>query len=380
VSLLGALVVALLVVTVTAAPAFAAGAIRVAVVEGARAVEVAGADVAVTALGGCPHCPAAAWRSPRVRAAAGAAGAVDVDGRRVPGVRLASERPLRVNGRLYRGPLEIIRVGEALAVVNEVPLEEYLVGVVRAETGDRWPAEALRAQAIVARTYATYHRVIATAAGKPFHLVASTAHQMFAGHVTAASPAWAAVRETAGQVILWEGEVFPAFYHAESGGYTEDPRTVFAAPNMPGLSAVRCDFSAGSPHFYWSLDLRLADLSETLRRHDAGVGAVTAIDVVERSPSLRAATVVVRGTRGAVQLRGNDFRRMVGYETLRSTLFAVVVDRGWARFSGRGYGHGVGMCQWGAKAMAEQGHTARQILEFYYPGTTFGVLEAAPGT
>lgn len=369
--------VALLLVALTAVPAVAAGTIRVAVVDGARAIEVTGVGIEVTPVRGCPRCPASGWRTARVRAVPAAGGAVDLGGRRAVAFRLRSAQPLRVNGRPYPATLEILRAGDTLLAVNEVPLEDYLVGVVRAETGDRWPAEALRAQAIVARTYAAYHRVIAEAAGKPFHVVASTAHQMYAGHVAASSPAWAAVRETAGQVLLWEGEVFPAFYHAESGGYTEDPRTVFAAPNMPALNAVRCDFSAGSPHFYWSLDLGLADLGEMLRRHDVGVGAVTAIEVTERSPSLRAATVVVRGTHGAVQLRGNDLRRIVGYETLRSTLFAVALHDGRARFSGRGYGHGVGMCQWGAKAMAEQGHTARQILEFYYPGTTFGTLTSS---
>jgi stage II sporulation protein D len=83
----------------------------------------------------------------------------------------------------------------------------------------------------------------------------------------------------------------------------------------------------------------------------------------------------VHGTRSSVRLRGNEFRRMIGYDTFKSTLFAVAVDAPWARFSGRGYGHGVGMCQWGAKGMAEQGHTARQILEFYYPGTVLSTLD-----
>jgi stage II sporulation protein D len=193
--------------------------------------------------------------------------------------------------------------------------------------------------------------------------------------VPPASPSWGAVRETAGQVLLWEGDVFPAFYHTESGGYTEDPRTVFAARNMPGLKPVRCDFSTGSPHYYWSLDVRLVDLAETLRRHDVGVGSVTAIEVTERTSSLRAAGITVHGTRGSVRLRGNDFRRMLGYDTFKSTLFAVAVDAQYARFSGRGYGHGVGMCQWGAKGMAEQGHTAKQILEFYYPGATLSTLD-----
>jgi stage II sporulation protein D len=354
-------------------PAPASGVIRVAVVENARVVELRGTEVEVTELGVCSPC-GAPRRAAVVRAAASGAG-VEIDGVRAGGFRLRSEHPIRLNGREYPAPLEISRAGEGLAVVNEVPLEEYLVGVLRAESNEKWPLEALRAQAVVARTYAAYHRLLNGA--KPYHIVASTAHQQYAGRVAAASPVWGAVRETAGQVLLWEGDVFPAFYHTESGGYTEDPRTVFAARNMPALKAVRCEFSTGSPHFYWALDVRLTDLAEILRRHAAVVGSVTAIDVTERTPSLRAAVVTVHGTRGSVRLRGNDFRRMIGYDTFKSTLFAVAVDAQWARFSGRGYGHGVGMCQWGAKGMAEQGHTARQILEFYYPGTVLDTLDRA---
>ena len=130
----------------------------------------------------------------------------------------------------------------------------------------------------------------------------------------------------------------------------------------------------GSPHFFWTLDLRLADLSEALRRNRVGVGTVRSIEVSERTASLRATVVTVRGSSGVTRLRGNDFRRMVGYDTLKSTLFAVAVDGAVARFAGRGYGHGVGMCQWGAKGMAEQGATARQILDFYYPGAVLGSL------
>jgi stage II sporulation protein D len=364
---------ALALVLLAAGSAFAQSTIRVAVVDNARAAELRGADIEVTELGG----ESRGWRTDVVRAAAAGA-ALEVDGRRGVAFRLRSERPIRLNGREYPATLEIVRSGEGLAVVNELPLEDYVVGVVRAEASEKWPLEMLRAQATVARTYAAYHRVLAAA--KPFHILASTAHQQYAGRVPATSPIWAAVRDTAGQVLLWEGDVFPAFYHTESGGYTEDPRTVFAARNMPGLKPVRCEFSTGSPHFYWSLDVRLSDLTDTLRRHGVQIASVAAIEVTERTPSLRAATVTVRGGGASVPLRGNDFRRMIGYDSFKSTLFAVAIDGEWARFSGRGYGHGVGMCQWGAKGMAEQGYAARQILEFFYPGTVLGSLSerAAP--
>jgi stage II sporulation protein D len=363
-----------------AAPTPASITIRVALAERAPAAELRGFQMEIVELGPCQGCVSdlsraevvrtQVWRADAVRAVPNGVG-LDLDGRRAQGFRIVGDR-IRWNGRDYGGLIELIRNGDGVTIVNEVPLEDYVAGVLRAEAGERWPTEALRAQAIAARTYGAYHRNLG--AGKPYHLVASIAHQQYAGRVGLGSPIWAAASETAGQVLLWEGELFPAFYHTESGGFTEDPRTVFAARNMPALKAVRCEFSTGSPHFYWTLDLKLSDLTETLRRHEVPVGKVTALEVVERTPSLRATWVVVQGNRGRVRLRGNDLRRMVGYDVLKSTLFAVAVHGDTAQFAGRGYGHGVGLCQWGAKGMAEQGYAARQILEFYYPGTTLGVL------
>ena len=367
--------VALALVLLSATAASASSTIRVALTENVRTVELRGIDIDVAELGGCERCPRAVRRMSLVRASV-VNGSIEIDGRRAPAFRLTSERPIRFNGRDYSiappAVVDLIRNGDGLAVVNEVPFEEYLVGVLRAESSEKWPLEMLRAQAMVARTYAAHHRLLS--AGKPFHILASTAHQQFAGRVPATSPAWAAARDTAGQVLLWEGEVFPAFYHTESGGYTEDPRTVFAARNMPALSPVACPFSANSPHFYWNLDVRLPDLGEALRRGGVDVGQVRSVTVAERTMSLRAVNVAVVGSRGSTQIRGNDFRRMLGYDAFKSTLFAVAIDGEVARFTGRGYGHGVGMCQWGAKGMAERRYTARQILEFYYPGTTFGML------
>lgn len=351
-------------------PAVASGMIRVAILPDVKRVEIIGVDIEVTDTVACERC--GRFRTDIVRAVANGT-TIEVEGRRAASFRLRSDRPIRLNGREYGGEFELVRTGQGLAVVNELPLEDYLVGVLRAEASDRWPMEALRAQAIVARSYAAYQRMLNAA--KPYHIIASTAHQQFAGRVPASSPSWSAVRETTGQVLRWEGDLFPAFYHTESGGWTEDPRTVFAARNMPALKAVRCEFSTGGPHYYWNLDVKLADLTETLRRNDLAVGSVTAIEISERTPSLRAAWVTVHGTRSSARIRGNDFRRMLGYDTFKSTLFAVALDGDSARFAGRGYGHGVGLCQYGAKGMAEQGYQAKQILEQYYPGTTLGQLD-----
>ena len=347
-----------------------ADTIRVAIAENVRSVELRGVNIEVSEVG-CLVCPRGAWRTDLVRAVANGHN-VEIDRRSAPVFRLTSDTPIRMNGREYPATLEIVRYGDGLAIVNELRLEDYIVGVLRAETSEKWPDEALRAQAIVARTYAAYLR--ASSGARPYHIVATTTHQVYASHVPASSPIWDAVRDTAGQVLLLDGELFPAFYHSASGGYTEDPRTVFAARNMPALKAIRDDFSAAAPHYYWTLDLKLSDLAGILKRNGFDVGTVTAIEVTERTQSLRVASLSVHGTRSVARLRGNDFRRMVGYETIKSTLFAVALDGSVARFSGRGYGHGVGMSQWGAKGMAEQGYKADKILEYYYPGTTLGSL------
>jgi stage II sporulation protein D len=346
------------------------GSIRVAISDNVKTVELGGGPMLVEDPGGRSVLPnAPTWIRVTLRN-----GEVEVSGQRAAGLRLrqAEGRALRLSGREYPGTLEVLKNGDSLTVVNELPLEEYLVGAMKAEVSDRWPMEMLKAQAIVARTYAAYHRQLNQA--KPYHIIASTANQQYLGRVDPASPAWAAANETRGQVLLWGGQLFPAFYHTDSGGHTEDPRFVFASNNLPALPAVRVEFFSGSPHFYWNLDLRLADLAALLKKGGISVGAITRLEVVERSPSLRVVRLTAHGSRGSATLRGNDFRRLIGYDTLKSTLFAVAVDGETARFAGRGYGHGVGMDQWSAKAMAEQGYTARQILEYYYPGATFSTL------
>jgi stage II sporulation protein D len=213
---------------------------------------------------------------------------------------------LRTNNREYPGALEILQAGDGLLVVNELPLDEYLAGAVKAEAGDKMPLEMLKAQAIVARTYAAYHRQLN--AEKSFHLVASTLNQQYVGRVPLDSVVWTAVRETAGQVLLLHGGLFPAFYHTDSGGYTEDPRAVFAAANMPALKPVRVEFPSESPHQRWRLELPLAELSAALLRGGISVGRVVALDVLERSVSLRVARVAaggaIRGTR--IRARGRS--------------------------------------------------------------------------
>jgi hypothetical protein len=160
-----------------------------------------------------------------------------------------------------------------------------------------------------------------------------------------------------------------------------DRLIVFTGALLPASDAVGSTGEVGGGPLIRETDSFLAAAATSHQRRiqkrsvaDLPLSAVRGIEVTERTTSLRATVVIVSGTTGTQRLRGNDFRRIVGYDTLKSTLFAVAVDGEVARFSGRGYGHGVGMCQWGAKGMAEQGASAWQILTFYYPGATLATL------
>ena len=353
--------------------------IRVGLVEGARTVEVGGGPMVIRDLAGRPL----ADDTPTWLRAVPQQGGVEIRRQGPAGVRVEQAARirltpvngggLRLNGREYPGTIELAASGDSLVALNELPLEEYLAGAVKAEAGDRMPLEMLKAQAIVARTYAAYQRQ--QNAAKLYHLTASTAHQQYLGRVAPDSPVWAAVKQTEGQVVLLNGRLFPAFYHTDSGGYTEDPRSVFAASNMPALRPVRAEFPSASPYQRWRLDVPLAELGAQLLKAGISVGGIVALEVLDRSTSLRVSQIAIRGLAGQVVLRGNDLRRLLGYDALKSTLFAVAIVGRVARFVGSGYGHGVGLDQWGAKAMAERGYSADRIVEYYYPGAVLSRLD-----
>lgn len=355
--------------------AWALPPIRIALTDGAQIVEVGTAD-AVTVLDPSPRRVLFSLLGPRIlRIVPSGPGLVLVGAPRVDPsrVRLEARRgPLRIGTRDYVGALEIWRQGDGLLLVDELPMEEYVAGTVRGEASERWPIEALRALAVVARTYAVFQQ--GRAAGKPFHVVAGNQDQNFAGWVTEGSPARDAAFGTAGQVLTWRGRVFPAFHHSDSGGFTEAAQNVFSGDGVPPLEGVRDEFSMESPNYTWTITLPLAVIGDRLRKGGVEVGQVTGLTVLERSASFRVARLAVESSRGTATLRGADFRRLIGYDALKSTLFVPVAQDGVVRFEGRGWGHGVGLSQYGAKGMADRGYAYSQILEHYFPGTVLATL------
>ena len=279
-------------------------------------------------------------------------------------------------------PLRVqLREGTQL-VVREVPLELYAAGAALSEVhppaGDAaLAARVYEVQTVIARSYAVTNRGRHAAAG--FDLCSTTHCQLYEPERFAASRwsavARAAAQHTAGQVLWFAGAPARAIFHADCGGHTSDAAAVWGGV-APGYLAGRPDgVPPASAHTGWTFETALEPLRAALNA-DArtAVGArLDRIEVAGRDTAGRAEQIVLRGTRTFV-VRGEIFRdvvtRRLGARTLRSTLFTVTRSKTGLVFTGRGFGHGVGLCQAGALARLRAGESPRQVLAFYFPGTT----------
>ncbi|MEO0756478.1 MAG: SpoIID/LytB domain-containing protein [Cyanobacteria bacterium J06648_16] len=272
-----------------------------------------------------------------------------------------------IGDRWYRGRVQIIPTAEGLVAVNHVDLEEYLYSVVGSEMPASWPQAALQAQAVAARSYAVYHR--GRAANRAYDMGGTTTWQVYRGFSGEASTTRAAVDATAGQVITYAGQVIEAVFHSSSGGHTENSEDVWSSA-VPYLKGVR-DFDENAPVFQWDATFSLTEASGQL----GDIGQIEAIEIVSRSGQNRAAEVLITGDTGETAMRGNDLRRALGLRSTKIDSITVDPSQDLLLISGRGFGHGIGLSQWGARGMAEQGHSYDHILGHYYQGTQLSRIE-----
>lgn len=302
---------------------------------------------------------------------------------------LATDRPhvLTLNGRRYRGKLKLAvnRDGRTFSVVNLVPLEPYLAGVVGAEMPSYWEPEALKAQAIAARTYCLYTKN-RFGRGRDWDVKSTEASQVYRGTEAESAQIWNAVTGTYGQVLVTGDQappqlgLFPAYYSSVCGGYTEDCQNVFGEAFGP-LKKVPCPYCKNVAKlglFFWPMaQFDRAIITERLLARYPVLGAlgeireITAVGTSDHGEFSRLTRVRLTGSTGKTHcLSGENLRLAIDPtgRKIQSTMCSIVPwGNGWAFLSGRGWGHGVGMCQCGAEGMARRGKTAQEILRHYYP-------------
>ncbi|HIK54053.1 MAG TPA: SpoIID/LytB domain-containing protein [Synechococcales cyanobacterium M55_K2018_004] len=282
-----------------------------------------------------------------------------------------------IGGRWYRGRTLVVPTAGGLTAVNYVDLEEYLYSVVGSEVYPNWHPEALKAQAVAARTYALYQRQ--TGANAVFDVGDTVRWQVYNGVEEEASSTIAAVQATRGQVVTHQGRIINAVFHASAGGHTDNVENVWTNP-LPYLRAVPA-FDEAAPNAQWTVNVT----ADQLRAAIPGIGNILSLTPERVSPVGRVITLRATGDAGTKTITGAQLRSALN---LRSTWFsvtpqpdAIASTRGVAgaptsfQIVGRGFGHGLGMSQWGAQFMALQGRSYMDILRHYYTGTILSRIQ-----
>jgi stage II sporulation protein D len=302
------------------------------------------------------------------------------------------------NGKRYRGDLEIRATSDGLLVINRLPVEDYLRGVIPLELGDIAGTElaAMEAQAVAARSYTYVRLADPDLRRRPYDLVGTTTDQVYGGAGAESRLGDEAVVETSGQVIHYNGRIVNAPYFAACGGMTAAASEIWREGDLPYLRPVSDlipgsggqYYCQGSSKFRWSRTFSGSQLEglleQYLHRHSGALGAVKTVIADGPTPSGRVASLTLVTDKNYYKFRGNEIRNMLrstNGEILNSTYFELDVDGGTnghvesLTLRGLGNGHGVGMCQAGAIGRARAGQDYREILETYYPGTVVAPVD-----
>jgi stage II sporulation protein D len=264
------------------------------------------------------------------------------------------------------GLVQLVRRGKGFSVMNRVDLEEYVKGVVPSEVSSTWHPEMLKAQAVAARTYALYQQMLS--ATREYDVAATVQDQVYRGKQGIDVGILRAVEETRGLVVTYLGAPIYAAFSSTAAGLTEDAMNVWSK-EYPYLKGVECPFDLASPYYQWKSSFKIDTLEQNLRQQGFPVGTIATITPLAFSRGGRVAKLRVLHSGGELVLRGEELRKAVGYTIIPSTQFAIESIGQDVVLSGFGAGHAVGMCQWGAKELAELGYPFSTILQYYYPGT-----------
>ena len=286
----------------------------------------------------------------------------------------------------YRGIMKVLPNGERLRLVNIVYIEDYLKGVVPPEIGPRTEQEfeAVKAQAVAARTYTMAH--MQQYGGQPYDMKSTIIDQLYKGINVENDLVNRAIAATAGVVATYQDNFIDAYYHSTCGGMTDDIQEVWDRPEVPYLKSVSDSACSWSKYYAWKevftepqLRGRLDQYLSTDRGRDLRIGPITDIVIEGFTPGGRVKTLIIRTSDDSYRFHKDRIRWVIGRSSnpdliLPSDRFAVRVSRDSqgrvtaVTFSGGGYGHGVGLCQCGAIGKAREGWTHEQILAHFYTG------------
>ncbi len=268
---------------------------------------------------------------------------------------------LRLNHRLYRGILHVFNSRNALSIVNILGLEEYLLGTLPFEMAADWPIEALKAQSVASRSYATYMHLHPKSTN--YDLKADITDQIYSGSSRESKKIVDAVLLTKDEHLGVGGVIQKAYFHSRCGGHTDRAEIVWNNKSAGGK--VTCPYCLVKP-YYWETAFNL-DEFKILLGFPPNLGRIK-LAIAQQSSSGRTLSMSISSKMGDKNIGSDQLRRTLGYSRLKSAIFNWSLTDNSIAFKGVGSGHGVGMCQWGARHLALLGKNYRQILKHYYPG------------
>lgn len=283
----------------------------------------------------------------------------------------AANTVLGWNNNSYSGKIYIIPAKNAFHLVEHAPLETYLYGVLPYEMSYTWPLEALKAQAVAARTYTL--KTLEGVKNQNFDVYSDVRSQMYKGGGKQYDSVKKAVDQTRGQVLTYEDKLFFTYYHANCGGATDDVRSWnFGAKSIKPLSGASCKYDSHSKSYKWAMNVARHKV-ESYAKSVGLTGALKSIKISRKTDTGRATNLMIKTAKGSKTVPCGRFRLATGIRSCKIT--KLDVRKNDVRFEGKGYGHGIGMCQDGANGMAKDGKNYRKILKNYYPGAEIKTLQ-----
>lgn len=269
------------------------------------------------------------------------------------------------NVRRYMGLIELKPTSGGIYVINHLPTETYLEGVLNAEISTKWNMNVVKAQAVISRTFALYQRQ--RRLDKAWHMTSSYFDQVYHGANISDLRGKFAIRKTYGMVVKYHNKLAQTFYHSNCGGKTEDPVYIWQN-SVPYLSVKDVPYGQEDPRYFWNHTLSSYHLNRLLKKAGIRVSRIDDFYVSERTASDRAYKLAIKSGSKTAYLKAKDFRKFAGYRKVQSLMFDVVKTPNGFYIEGKGNGHGVGLCQWAAKEMADKGYSYTDILNFFYDG------------
>jgi stage II sporulation protein D len=287
-------------------------------------------------------------------------------------IKTQNQEAITIDGRRFRGDIQLIEKDNLrLMVINHIDLEGYIQGILYHEASHYWPYDALKAQAIACRTFALYQ--MQKNALKDYDVTSDIYSQVYGGRTSERYRTTKAVEETKGEILTYQNKIFPAYYHATCAGHTEDASFLWNIDMVP-LRGILCLFCKDSPHFRWHYVLSLDAIKDKLVNFGYPMKKIKNIEILGRDRSHRIISLNIASDNKDINIMAKDLRNILGPNIIRSTNFNIQIVDSDVIFQGFGWGHGVGLCQWGAYFMAKRGYNYKKILKYYYPESELSLI------